>query len=240
MLRKFLLAAVALGGVHLAVAAHSAEPDLSQLRAALGGATPDKVGPASVPGLYEVIIGSQVLYLTEDGRFAIQGDVIDLSAGKNLTEARRDQLRLQAIDELGEENMIVYSPDKAPKHTITVFTDIDCPYCRQMHQEMAELNQSGIEVRYLLYPRTGIGSESYDKSVAVWCSADRQDALTRAKRGEAIERTSCPNPVQTHYQLGQQLGVRGTPSIILDSGQMVPGYVPAPRLVQMLDAGSSG
>ena len=238
MLHKILLAAVVLGGVHLTMAAHSAEPDLSQLRAALGGATPDSVSPASVPGLYEIVIGSQVLYLTEDGRFAIQGDVIDLSAGKNLTEARRDQLRIQAIDELGEENMIVYSPAKTPKHIITVFTDIDCPYCRQMHQEMAELNQSGIEVRYLLFPRTGLGSESYDKSVAVWCADDRQEALTRAKRGEDIGNKSCPNPVQTHYQLGQQLGVRGTPSIILDSGEMVPGYVPAPRLVQMLDAES--
>lgn len=240
MLRKIFLAAVVLGGVHLAAAAHSAEPDLSQLQAALGGVNPDSVSPASVPGLYEVVIGSQVLYLTEDGQFAIQGDVIDLSAGKNLTEVRRDQLRLQTVDDLGEDNMVVYSPDKAPQHTITVFTDIDCPYCRRMHQEMAELNQSGIKVRYLLYPRAGIGSESYDKAVAVWCSADRQDALTRAKQGKDIGRQSCPNPVQTHYQLGQQLGIRGTPSIILDSGEMVPGYVPAPRLVQMLDGGSGG
>lgn len=237
MLRKILLTAAVLGMTHLAVAA---EPDLSKLQAALGGATPDSINPSSMPGLYEVVFGSQVLYLSEDGRFTIQGDIIDLNAGKNLTAAKRDQLRVKAVDDLGEENMVVFAPDKEAKHTITVFTDIDCPYCRRMHQEIKTLNQSGIKVRYLLYPRAGIGSESYDKSVAVWCSADPQDALTRAKQGEDIgsESKSCPNPVQTHFDLGQQVGIRGTPSIILESGEMIPGYVPAPRLVQMLDAGS--
>lgn len=238
MLRKILLAAAVSGMTHLALAAEPTEPDLSKLQTALGGATPDSINPSSVPGLYEVVFGSQVLYLTEDGRFAIQGDVVDLDAGKNLTEARRNQLRLKVIDDLGEDNMVVFAPAKQTKHTITVFTDIDCPYCRRMHQEMKALNQSGIKVRYLLYPRAGIGSESYDKAVTVWCSANRQDALTRAKQGEDIGNKSCPNPVQTHFELGQQLSIRGTPSIILESGEVVPGYMPAPRLVQMLDAGS--
>jgi len=234
MLRKLFCIAIALIALPL-TAAEPDKPDLSKLQAALGGVTPDSVSPTPVPGLYEVVLGSQILYLSEDGRFAIQGDVIDLAAANNLTEARRGALRLKVIEAVGENNMVIFAPTGQVKHTVTIFTDIDCGYCRQLHREIEAYNQSGIKVRYLLYPRTGIGSDSYDKAVAVWCSADRQDALTRAKQGEEIERNSCPNPVEQHYQLGQMVGVRGTPSIVLESGEMIPGYVPAARLAQLLD-----
>jgi thiol:disulfide interchange protein DsbC len=214
----------------------SGAPDLSKLQAALGGATPDSVADSSLPGLYEVTIGAQILYLSQDGRYVIQGDIVDLTSSDNITENRRNGLRADAIDKVGEDKMIIFGTAGEPKYTITVFTDIDCGYCRKLHQEIASYNDLGIKVRYLMFPRTGLNSESYDKAVSAWCSDDRNEAITRAKRGETLEAKTCENPVSQHYNLGQQLGVRGTPSIILADGEMVPGYVPADRLVEMLSS----
>ncbi len=210
------------------------QPDLTQLQAALNGEKPDSVVPAAIPGLYEVVLGGQVLYLSEDGRFVIQGDIMDLGSRDNLTENRRGEIRGKAIEAVGENNMVIFAPEGPVKHTVTVFTDIDCGYCRKLHTQMDAYNKEGIKIRYLWFPREGIGSESYNKAVAVWCAADRRDALTKAKRGENVERKTCDNPVQAEYELGQKLGVRGTPSMILESGEMIPGYVPPTQLAQML------
>lgn len=229
----FLTSAILLWPFYPAVA-ETDQPDLSHLQILLGDAKPDSITPSAVPGLYEVVVDSHVLYLSKDGRFVVQGDIIDLNGRSNLTENRRGDLRMKAIEAVGENNMVVFAPDN-PKHTVTVFTDVDCAYCRKLHQEIADYNQRGIKIRYLLFPRTGIGSESYDKAVAVWCADNRQDALTRAKRGEDIEQKTCPNPVKDQFELGQVLGIRGTPSLILENGQMVSGYVPAARLAQILD-----
>jgi thiol:disulfide interchange protein DsbC len=212
----------------------STTPDLSKLQAALGGVTPDSVADSSLPGLYEITIGAQILYLSEDGRYVIQGDIVDLASSDNVTENRRNGLRAKAVEAVGEDKMIIFAPKDEAKYTITIFTDIDCGYCRKLHQEIASYNDLGIKVRYMMFPRTGLNTESYDKAVSAWCADDRKEAITRAKRGETIEAKTCDNPVSQHYNLGQQLGVRGTPSIILADGEMVPGYVPADRLVQML------
>jgi thiol:disulfide interchange protein DsbC len=211
------------------------QPDVSKLQAALGGNSPDSVQPTPVPGLYEVTFGAQVIYLSADGRFVIQGDVVDLVTAKNLTEARLNGLRSTALGKLSEGDMIIFTPPGETKHTVTVFTDIDCGYCRKLHSEISSYLDQGIRVRYLAFPRTGLNTESYDKAVSAWCAQNRNDAITRAKRGEELPAATCPNPVSQQYKLGEQLGVRGTPSIILESGQMVPGYVPADRLAQMLD-----
>lgn len=216
------------------VATSVKQPDFSRLQAALNGAKPDSVALTAVPGLYEVVLGGQVLYLSEDGRFAIQGDMVDLGSRVNLTENRRGELRGKAIEAVGESNMVVFAPEGPVKHTVTVFTDIDCGYCRKMHSQIADYNKEGIKIRYLWFPREGIGSESYSKAVAVWCADNRQDALTRAKRGENIEQKTCDNPVQAQYELGQKLGVRGTPSLILEDGEMLPGYVPPTQLAELL------
>jgi thiol:disulfide interchange protein DsbC len=238
MLRKLFMIAVACSAVTL-LAAEPAKPDLSQLQAVLGGEKPDSVNPTGIPGLYEVVLKSQILYLSQDGRFAVQGDLIDLRARNNLTETRRDDLRARAVAAVGEDKMIIFAPAGPAKHTVTVFTDVDCGFCRKLHREIGDYNQNGIKVRYLMYPRAGIGSDSYDKAVSVWCAEDRRDALTRAKRGETIEQKSCPNPVKEEYELGQSLGLRGTPTIILENGQMVPGYVSPTALAKMLDDNSS-
>jgi thiol:disulfide interchange protein DsbC len=210
------------------------QPDLTRLQAALNGEKPDAVNPTAIPGLYEVVVGGQVLYLSDDGRFIVQGDILDLGSRDNLTENRRGEMRGKAIEAVGENNMVIFAPEEPTKYTVTVFTDIDCGYCRKMHSQIAAYNKEGIKIRYLWFPREGIGSESYNKAVAVWCADNRQDALTKAKRGENVEPKSCDNPVQAQYELGQKLGVRGTPSLILESGEMVPGYVSPTQLAQML------
>jgi thiol:disulfide interchange protein DsbC len=238
MLRKLFITVFACCAFPL-LAVEPVQPDLSRLQSLLGEEKPDSVKPTAIPGLYEVMLKSKIIYLSQDGRFVIQGDLIDLKERTNVTEARLDTQRSKALAAIGEDQMVVFAPAGPAKHTITVFTDIDCAYCRKFHQEMADYNRNGIKVRYLMYPRAGIGSDSYNKAVAVWCSPDRRDAITRAKRGEAIEQKSCPNPVKEQYELGQALGVRGTPTIILEDGQLIPGYVPAARLAAMLDRGAT-
>ena len=210
------------------------QPDITHLQAALKGEKPDSITPSAIPGLYEVVLGGQVLYLSEDGRFVVQGEIVNLASLDNVTENRRGQLRGKALDALGEQNMVVFGPQGPVKHTVTVFTDIDCGYCRKMHTQMEAYNKEGIKVRYLWFPREGVDSESYKKAVAVWCAEDQRTAMTKAKRGENIELKDCPNPVKREYELGQKLGVRGTPSIILENGDMIPGYVSPTQLAQVL------
>ncbi len=198
-----------------------------------GNAKPDSIRPAAVKGLYEVVLGTQVVYVSADGRYLLDGDLIDVAQRRNISDERRSLLYKAAIDELGEESMIVYAPEQV-KHTVTIFTDIDCPYCRKLHDEMENYNKAGIKIRYLAFPRAGIGSDSYKKAVSVWCAKDREAAMTRAKSGQKVEEKSCDNPVEQHMELVQKLGVNATPTLFLEDGRRVPGYVPAERLIQIL------
>lgn len=192
------------------------------------------VNKTPVEGLYEVIMPPQILYVTSDAKYVVSGNIINAESGENLSMPQRDKVRAQAVEMLGEDSMIVFAP-KQVKHTITVFTDIDCGYCRKLHNEIAEYNKLGIKVRYAAFPRAGIGSPSYKKAVSVWCASDRKAAMTRAKSGDNVEEKDCKNPVLDHYQMGEQLGVTGTPSLVLEGGQVVPGYVPADRLFKGLE-----
>ncbi|MEW7979926.1 MAG: DsbC family protein [gamma proteobacterium symbiont of Phacoides pectinatus] len=194
---------------------------------------PEMVEPSPVPGLYEVTVGPRVFYVSADGRYVIQGDVIDLVQMRNLTQPKVNQAKLRAVEALGEENMLSYGPGDA-RHTITVFTDIDCGYCRKLHREMADYNAAGIRVRYLFYPRAGVESKSYRKAVSVWCAPDQHQAMDQAKGGEKIEERTCDNPVDRHMRLGEQVGVSGTPALVLADGEVLPGYLPAARLIEVL------
>ena len=207
----------------------------------LPGMTPDRVVESPVPGLYEVSFGADVLYVTKDGGYALQGDLINLANKENLTETRRAQGRLQIIKALKEKDMIVF-PAKAgnTRHTVTVFTDVDCSYCRKMHSEMADYNKLGITVRYLAFPRSGVDAPSYNKAIGVWCAKDRRAAMTKAKRGDDVELKKCNNPVQTHLAAAERLGVSGTPTLVLEDGTVVPGYLPPDRLGQALDQLAAG
>jgi len=194
----------------------------------------EDVKPSPVAGLYEIRSGAEVGYVSTDGRFYVDGDVFDMQSKKNLTESRRQEGRLGLLAQVADGDAIIFGPAGAAKHTLTVFTDIDCTYCRRLHQEMAELNRLGIRVRYLMYPRGGPGTEAWKKAEAVWCSSDRKDAITRAKRGEALKAGRCETPVAAHYALGQRMGIRGTPGIITDAGEYLAGYLPAAQLAEYL------
>ena len=200
---------------------------------------PDHVAETPLAGLYEVRFGSLIVYLSGDGRYMLQGDLVDLDTRRNLTDRVRQSVRAEVVGELGEEGMIVFAPDTV-KHTVTVFTDVDCPYCVKLHRQMADYNELGIKIRYTAFPRAGIPSPTYDKTVSVWCASDPHTAIGDAKMGRSIETRRCDNPVHEHYEVGRAIGVTGTPAIVLESGEIVPGYVPPEELVQMLDERISG
>jgi len=200
----------------------------------LPGNKTDSIKVSALNGLYEVVYGAQVLYMSGDGRYVIQGDLIDLKDRTNITEATRSVQRSKLVSSIKDETSIIFSPEKV-KHTITVFTDIDCGYCRKLHREMDQYLAQGIKVRYLAFPRSGVDTKSYYKAVTVWCSDDKQAALTAAKSGTKQENKTCENPVQEHMKLAEQFGVSGTPTIVFNNGEVVPGYVPAERLTRMLE-----
>lgn len=195
--------------------------------------------PAPFAGFYTVQIeNGPRLYVEKSGNHFFDGTLFDISSGKivNLTEQEETLERVPLLKEFNPADMIIFSP-KAPVKTkarIYVFTDVDCFYCQKLHKEMPELNARGIEVRYLAFPRAGIGSPSYDKIVSAWCSADKQTSLTRLKNREEIPAKTCNNPVAKQYDLGVRMGVRGTPAIILENGTMIPGYKPAAELANLL------
>lgn len=187
----------------------------------------------TMPGWYELEHGTDLLYISGDAKHLFIGDLIDLETRANLTEQWRDRMAKRLLDAVGEDNMIVIGPKHA-KRTITVFTDVDCPYCARLHREVPVLTANGVKVRYLMFPRAGLQSETYRRSVAVWCAADRVKAVGIAKAGGSLPPRSCPNPVEDHYRLGRKLGVTGTPTIFLDDGRRLGGYVPSGKLLAIL------
>ncbi len=231
-----LLLLVLATGVSLAAAP---DPAIEKVRAELskrpGDISPDSIEASPVPGLYEVLIGARLYYVSADGRYFIQGQMTDIETGQNLTEAKVAQARKKLIDAVGEDNMIIFG-DAGLKHTISVFTDIDCGYCRKLHSQIDEYNKQGIRVRYLFYPRAGLNSDSGRKAVSVWCADDRKKALSEAKQGKTLAPKNCANPVADHYALGQIVGVTGTPALVLENGELLPGYIPPARLRKLLDS----
>ncbi len=206
----------------------------NSLRVLLPGLLPDTIRTTPIDNLYELTFDSRVVYVTADGRYLFQGKLIDLETRVEITDERLSELKMAAIAKIGEDQMVIYGADDA-KHTVTVFTDIDCGFCRRMHQEMDQYNKQDIRIRYLFYPRAGIESDSYDKAVSVWCADDRKAAMDMAKAGKDVPARKCENPVATHHALGQSMRLSGTPALVLEDGEVVPGYVPADKLRRALD-----
>lgn len=186
-------------------------------------------------GLYLTTIDGVSGYVSADGRYFVVGDMLDLAAKTNVTEQRRKQTRRELLKKIAPGEAIVFGPEK-PKHTITVFTDADCPYCRKLHGELEELEKKGVAVRYVAFPRSGPGTKSWRTMTAVWCAKDRREALTRATRGDAVSVAgSCSDTViAKHYALGQQLGLPGTPMIVLSDGTSLGGYLAPDKLLVAL------
>lgn len=241
-MRKILLAL----GLCMAGLLQAAEPvDVpaalkAKLDQMLPGGTPEGIRPTAVPGLWEVSVGLNVVYFSADGSHFFRGELIDADSGQNLTELAVRSKRLEALDALGEEGMIVYAPQKETRHTITVFTDVDCGYCRKLHSGMAEMNRLGIKVRYLAFPRAGVGSPTFRKMAAVWCAKDQRKAMDAAKAGQPVADADCDHPLADHLALVRALGLSGTPALVLEDGRLVPGYVPPDRLLAMLEEGQPG
>ena len=195
---------------------------------------PEYIGAAPFPGFREVIVSGQVLYVTDDGRFLMQSQPYDIEKRAMATSTGLLQYRRGLLDTLPHADRIVFAPPNA-KYTISVFTDIECGYCRKLHQDIAELNRNGIAVEYLAFPRMGLGSKDYVDMISVWCADDRKAALTAAKGGAAVPAKTCTNPVAMQYNLGQQLGVNGTPAIFAADGSQLGGYLPPAQLKAALE-----
>lgn len=229
---------LALSALLCASAVLAGDSELERIKTNLAKTFPEAaqgtLRPSPVPGLYELVLDAQVYYVTADGKHLVLGDVVDVTTRGNLTEKARRKLVGGLLGNVADADAIVISPRK-PRHSIHVFTDVDCPYCARFHQDVPELNRWGIKVRYLMYPRAGAGSETWRRSVAVWCAADRVKAIGVAKNGGRLDMKSCNNPVDRHYRLGERLGISGTPTIFLENGKKIPGYIPAARLAAIID-----
>jgi len=241
-LKLFRLPALMLVSLFPVIQPACADDEISAVRTKLqkrfSDLTITDVRKSPVPGLYEVITGTQSALVSADGRYLIQGELIDLETRRNLTAETRAGLVLNAIKSVSESEMIVMGPADA-KRVLTVFTDVDCPYCARLHQEVPKLNQAGVKVRYLLFPRAGKGTETYKRSVAVWCAKDRVQAIGIAKSGGKLEMKTCSNPVDLHLKIGAEIGVEGTPTIVMDDGRIIPGYAPASRLLATMGIASA-
>lgn len=201
----------------------------------LFGTEPDTLKPTPVPGVYEASFGMELIYVSKDGRYFFSGDMIDGSTRTNLSENTRSSARMTKFKELDAEKSISFKAKGDEKHVLSVFTDIDCPFCVKLHKEVPKLNELGVTVNYYGYPRAGLGSGSHKKLVSVWCSDDQQQAMTDSKNGKALDPKECENPVADHFKIGRELGVTGTPALITDTGTLIPGYRPAAQLAKMLD-----
>lgn len=196
---------------------------------------PDRVGPAPMPGFQEAIVHGRVVYFSDDGRYMLQGMLFDIEKQKDLTQIGLSGLRRDELAKVPVTDRIVFAPVGPRKHTVTVFTDIECGFCRKMHSEIADYNKLGIAIEYLAFPRAGLTSADALAMESVWCSADRRQALTDAKSGVAVPPKRCTNPVAAQYKLGQRIGLEGTPMAINVDGIALPGYLPPAKMLQALD-----
>ena len=218
----------------------------SAIRRAVQGLVPnasiDSIRPAPMQGFYQVIASGHLVYVSNDGKYMLNGDLIDLGKKKNITEDGWAEFRKAELAKVPAADRIVFSPPN-PRYRVTVFTDVNCAYCRQLHEHIADFNKAGIAVEYIAWPREGVVNEAgrttptYNEMVSVWCASDRKAAFTSAKLGKTPKAANCPNPVKDEFELGVKLGVSGTPTIIAADGSMVGGYVTPEQLLQALKSG---
>lgn len=234
-------AITALGGqaAYADVDAGVAKQIKAKLTAGNPRATIGDVRESPVEGLYEVEVdGGNILFVSKDGAHFIAGDLFEVKPQQvvNLSEQRRTRQRASVMEQQNVDEMIVFSPKGKPKAHIYVFTDVDCGYCRKLHDDVPELNRRGIEVRYLAFPRAGLNSQGYRKIATAWCADDPNATLTKLKNRENVPLNVCKNnPVAAQYKLGNEaIDVRGTPTIVMEDGTVVPGYLPPDTLAKAL------
>lgn len=237
-MKKFFLSALA-GVFTAAIVVGSALAADADPRAAVAKRFPEvkleDIKPSPVPGIYQVPVGADTAYVSADGRYLFNGDLYEIDTRVNVTEQGRSAARSKLLSKLDERDMIVFTP-QVVKHTITVFTDVECGYCRKLHSQIGQLTKLGIKVRYAAYPRQGPGTPDWRKMEQVWCSKDRQTAITQAKLGQEVQAKSCgATPIGKQFQMGEDLGVRGTPAIFTRSGDYIGGYLAPDELVKQIE-----
>ncbi|NLA67721.1 MAG: DsbC family protein [Gammaproteobacteria bacterium] len=225
----------------LAVFSLSAQADEARVRdaiQALQSIAPrievDHVGAAPLPGFREAVVGGQMVYISDDGRYLLQGALFDVVAKKDLSQAGMADVRRRLLATIPASERIVFAPAD-PDYTVSVFTDVECGYCRKLHADIDEYNRLGIAIEYLAFPRMGPASEDFAKMVSVWCAKDRRQALTAAKQGRSVPSSTCTSPVARHYDIGRRVGLAGTPMIVTADGTQMPGYMPPADLRAALD-----
>lgn len=213
--------------------------DEAAIRKAIGKSMPtakiESIKLSEIKGIYEVILGSSIYYVSEDGKYLLQGRLVDVENRVDLTEQKLGATRKSALEKMGTDNMIVFKP-KIGKYKVYIFTDIDCGYCRKLHSEIDQYLAEGITIQYLFFPRAGKGSDSYNKAISVWCAKDRNEALTAAKKDQKLESKTCDNPIDKHMQLAAEFDVKGTPMIVTENGNIYPGYLPPKQLLEALQS----
>jgi len=233
---------IALLAASIALTSAYADDDnaqLDQVRQKIGGMfemiEPENVNASQVDDWYVIQQGSIIAYVSADGRYLLQGDLIDLETSVNLSESSRTEARRDLMATVSDSEVITFSPEKV-KYSVSVFTDVECTYCRRMHGQIEQYLAKGIEVRYLLYPRNGPASRAWSTAEDVWCAADRQSALTKAKLDQPFDSATCDSSiVQDHYAIGRDVGLSGTPAIVLDDGTLIGGYLPPDQLAARLE-----
>nr|WP_240956208.1 DsbC family protein [Wenzhouxiangella sp. XN79A] len=200
-----------------------------RLESLTGPETEITIAESAIPGVLQVRLGGDIVYMSEDGRYLMQGRLLDLESRTDLTNAAKTEIRKDLVQAIDTEQLIRFGPDN-PEYELLVFTDVDCGYCRRLHQQISEYTEAGIRINYLAFPRAGAGSETFRKMDAVWCSDDQHAAMDEAKAGGSPTAEACQSPVAEQYRLGQALGVTGTPALLTMDGDLIPGYVPADDL----------
>jgi thiol:disulfide interchange protein DsbC len=203
--------------------------------AGITGHAPDLVEASPIPGIYLVAYGLDVFYVSADGKYLLAGEMRELPTMRSVSDDALKRLRKPIMEELAKADSIDYPAKGESKHTITVFTDIDCGYCVKLHRGMKEMNELGISVRYVAYPRAGVGSGSYQKLVNVWCADDQQKSMNISKSGGKLDKAECENPITDHIQLASKLGVSGTPAVFSEDGRQIGGYLPPQSMLKKLN-----
>jgi thiol:disulfide interchange protein DsbC len=205
-----------------------------QVHAAFPELVVETITQSPVSGLYQLTSGPVVLYSSNDGRYLLAGDVLDLTSAdddRNITEPARRDARISVLKRLDRKDMVIYRP-KVVKAVVTVFTDTDCGYCRKLHQEIPQLMDLGIELRYLAYPRQGHGSATYTKMESIWCAENPQSMMTKVMKGEPVQSITCRSAIPAQRILGEKLGISGTPTLVFADGSLWAGYLTAEKLAK--------
>ena len=215
---------------------HAASPNMELAKSVFDPRVMSNAEESPIPGLYQFAQGAEVFYISADGRYVMQGEMIDLQTQNNVTEAFRASERVKALTQLDPKTMISVMPN-APQYQVTVFIDVDCPYCRVMQQNILEYTQRGIAIRYLAFPRSGPESVAALRMSQVWCSPDRLSALLLAETDQPLpnSRGDCTNIIREHFATGLQIGIASTPSVILEDGTLIPGFVAPANLETILN-----